>query len=291
MSFSDPQPVREARPLSKESEDRLAELLEEQLFPDRVTPVSRGRAIVEIIVVAAALLAPGIVRDIFFETNFGKNIDKLGDHIYLSVFLSGMFVTIVTLCVIYFSGQTLRQLGLRFKNLSGEFSSAFWALVIIYGIQMIFPLIAFWISPEFVSKIAKQRFGVATMFPPASTLFLVGFTLFVGFYEELVFRGFLISRLRNIFGSAFIAVIVSSILFGVIHFYQDYLAMFQIVTIAMVLGTLYVRRKSLISPILVHTVFNFINIMMAIYLTKNPVDTQNLKKLLEDFDSIRTIVF
>lgn len=62
--------------------------------------------------------------------------------------------------------------------------------------------------------------------------------LCTGFSEELVFRGFIYSRLTLITGSEFIAVIISSILFGFIHFDPDFSNIPQIL-FAIFIGAFY----------------------------------------------------
>ena len=70
--------------------------------------------------------------------------------------------------------------------------------------------------------------------------------------EELVFRGFVLRRLREKY-SANAAIVVSSLIFGAIHIHQSFLSAFFV---GILCGTLAVRMSSLYAPMLVHGAYN-----------------------------------
>jgi len=181
------------------------------------------------------------------------------------VIANGFVVTAAVFVVLYLDRRPLRSVGLHLKNWRGEILAAILTLIAIYALQALIGKIVDFKWPQFSDQAVRQRIEVAKMFPKISPLYLLAFTLCVGFYEELLFRGFLMTRLANIFKNVWLALAVSSLLFGAVHFYEGPLAMFQIFTIAIILGGLFILRKSLISPILVHTAFNFINLITVIY--------------------------
>ncbi|MBI4429371.1 MAG: CPBP family intramembrane metalloprotease [Ignavibacteriales bacterium] len=117
----------------------------------------------------------------------------------------------------------------------------------------------------------------AYLFPLAIVLML--FT--AGFTEEFFFRGFLQTRLQQLFSSNVVGVIVSSILFGIYHLPYAYLnprwpshgnlpeafwsALGQGIPMGLILGTLYVRTKNnLLSCVVVHSLLNSLPAMLAI---------------------------
>lgn len=65
-------------------------------------------------------------------------------------------------------------------------------------------------------------------------LFFVGLSVNAGFFEELVFRGFLIDTLASATGMLVVAVLLSSVVFGLLHAYQHVAGAIR----AAVLGTL-----------------------------------------------------
>ena len=80
--------------------------------------------------------------------------------------------------------------------------------------------------------------------------------LFAGFYEEVLFRGFLLGRLRIVLGGSFLglaaSVAVSSALFASGHVYQGKLGLVQTFTAGVCLGVLAVARRSIWPSIFAH---------------------------------------
>ena len=90
----------------------------------------------------------------------------------------------------------------------------------------------------------------------------VGATLTAPIYEELAYRGVLLQALWRGFGSAWPAIIVSSVLFGFVHSQpQDVL---PLITFAIVLGYLRLRTRSLLVCILAHVLFNARTMMFTL---------------------------
>jgi membrane protease YdiL (CAAX protease family) len=86
---------------------------------------------------------------------------------------------------------------------------------------------------------------------------------FAGFYEEVVFRGFLLVRLRDVFETTagvtarrfvpmVLALTVSAALFAVGHLYQGTVGLIQTFAAGIALGALRIYRGNLIAPIAAH---------------------------------------
>jgi membrane protease YdiL (CAAX protease family) len=76
--------------------------------------------------------------------------------------------------------------------------------------------------------------------------------VFVGVYEEVLFRGFLLGRLRVLFKSPLPAVVLSAILFAAGHVYQGALGVVQTSVVGLILGALAVARGSIWPCIVAH---------------------------------------
>ena len=87
----------------------------------------------------------------------------------------------------------------------------------------------------------------------------------VGAVEEIVFRGFVYTKLKNIFSNEWVAIIVSSVLFGFFHILVGNIVQVCITTIIGFLFCL-VRYKfkkcSMLSLILMHGIYDF---MLTLY--------------------------
>lgn len=84
--------------------------------------------------------------------------------------------------------------------------------------------------------------------------------------EETFFRGYLLPALRARMGSG-ISNFLQAAVFSTIHFHlQSFVALFFL---GVVLAWQYNKTRNLIAPVVTHSLFNLINILMLIYLTKN----------------------
>jgi uncharacterized protein len=89
------------------------------------------------------------------------------------------------------------------------------------------------------------------------------FLTVVAVSEETVFRGYLIHRLRLVSGSAAFAVVFSSAVFAVGHGYQGAAGLATVGVMGVALALIYLWRQSLIAPIVIHFLQNFVGILIA----------------------------
>ncbi len=79
--------------------------------------------------------------------------------------------------------------------------------------------------------------------------------------EELLFRGYLLSRIKKIFNSNWIAVFVSALLFGLAHFaYGDINRMFFPFIIGLIFGAYYVKYRNIAVLIICHFIMDLYSI-------------------------------
>jgi hypothetical protein len=81
--------------------------------------------------------------------------------------------------------------------------------------------------------------------------------VFVGFGEELIFRGFLQARMERHWGTK-VALFASAFTFSIMHSgYSNVLYLFFVFFVGMVLATLFWKTRSLIFVALIHGILNF----------------------------------
>ena len=92
--------------------------------------------------------------------------------------------------------------------------------------------------------------------------------LAVGAAEELVFRGFIFSKLKNLFGKEIYAVIVSSLLFGLFHIFTGNIIQMLITAVIGFIFCLYrtkIKDCTLLSLILCHGIYDAMITVWALH--------------------------
>ena len=100
------------------------------------------------------------------------------------------------------------------------------------------------------------------LLPPMSPVTIVAFSIAVGIYEEVLFRGFLMTRLRRLTGSWIPAVILSTGLFVTLHLDQQGVARFAIGGLSLIFSGLTIWRKSIVPAIVAHAMFDLTQLML-----------------------------
>lgn len=103
------------------------------------------------------------------------------------------------------------------------------------------------------------------LLPRGGTEYLIAFVmlLVVAVSEETVFRGYLLRRFSQITGSRIAAVVMSSVLFALGHGYQGSLGVIAVGMIGLAFAIVYLKRGSLVAPIVMHFIQNFIGLILA----------------------------
>ncbi len=125
-----------------------------------------------------------------------------------------------------------------------------------------------WVAwPAGLQQLQGNAEAITKMLPPIHPAAMVGLQVLVGLYEELVFRGFLLTRLRRALGSWWLAVVVGSALFAAPHLiYQEPAATFPLFGVGVAFCLFTIWRKSLVPAIIGHALFNSL-MLLGVYLT------------------------
>lgn len=81
--------------------------------------------------------------------------------------------------------------------------------------------------------------------------------------EETVFRGYLLRRFSQATGSTTLAVVLSSVLFALGHGYQGSLGIIAVGAIGVVFAVVYLKRGSLVAPMVMHFIQNFLGLIVT----------------------------
>jgi membrane protease YdiL (CAAX protease family) len=204
----------------------------------------------------------------------------VGDNLILNQILiwsANIFMLLVVWVGLKLRGEGLEHFGLTFKSITLKEGFRMFLLSLLV---FVLALAGFVIGSIIMANITgipeganmsgydylKDNFGMLL-------ISLIGVYIVSSFGEEFIYRGFLITRISEIgFGSKnakIIAVLFSSIIFGLIHYEWGPMGMVQTGFMGLVLGICYIKlKKRLWILILAHAYMDTI-LMVQMYLASN----------------------
>ncbi|MFQ5492016.1 MAG: lysostaphin resistance A-like protein [Phycisphaerae bacterium] len=130
-----------------------------------------------------------------------------------------------------------------------------WGVAIASWLLGIAAVWVFWRSG--FEELQNNIQSIEAMLPRMHPVFIVALQFVVAVYEEVVFRGFLLTRLRKAVGSWWLAVPLSSALFAGPHIMnQVSAAVLPLFVLGCALSVMTIWRRSLIPAILGHALWN-----------------------------------
>jgi len=129
----------------------------------------------------------------------------------------------------------------------------FWlmiAIVILLVQDFVLPLLGVNEMPDFMLNIT---------YPTESSkwLMVLGVAIMVPVLEELIFRGFLLRGLAYSAMGPYAAIVVTSLLWSIVHFQYEWVYLLVIFLIGFVLGYARLKTHSIYIPIMMHVFLNF----------------------------------
>lgn len=155
-----------------------------------------------------------------------------------------------------FRGGVTRGLGLSLRRWPNDLVRALIAWLAVWPVCMgLFGLVSYWLP-----SLAGQVHPLLDFAPKATgfwkVLIFLSAALLAPLAEEVFFRGFLQSALRRFTVSPWLAIIITAVLFGLMHLRIEPAAVPSLVILGIVLGYNYERTGRLLAPILLHVFFN-----------------------------------
>lgn len=80
--------------------------------------------------------------------------------------------------------------------------------------------------------------------------------------EETIYRGYLILRFKTLLGSGLAAALISSAIFSLGHAYEGSAGVATVTVMGLAFAGVYIWRGSLVAPIVMHFIQNFIGIVL-----------------------------
>lgn len=189
---------------------------------------------------------------------------------YLSASLSLFIMAFIVMAVWLIFGRTLIDIGLRQPN---DNNLQWWLtllFIVIYAADTVYTL-----SSRSHREKALEHLNKKTPFLPAVRselpLYLV-MCLSAGVFEEMVFRGFLVTYCYYLFSGISYqwlwAIILPTVIFSVAHYYQGAKAVIKSLVLSFLFGYIFLVSGSLLIVMFLHFLVNVTGGLVAMWLTK-----------------------
>jgi len=222
-----------------------------------------------------------VVLVLFYGIVFGSQLlpggpSPRGIAPMLSALIVGMAMLVAVLCCMRRDASWRASLALHPQSFGRTAGWSLLGLLGIYAANLALTLTYVAIRGD-VQAVASQRLGWLGMLADLPIEAILPLALFAGFWEEIVFRGFLLGRLRAAIPSALergarrrrdaLAALLTAISFGLGHGYQGLLGILQTTLAGTVMGALVLWRGSLWPAIGAHLAIDLFG-LVALQLLK-----------------------
>lgn len=176
---------------------------------------------------------------------------------------SVMIRDIALVCLILFfiwrNNEPARVIGLTLKN--GFVEAAL-------GIALFIPFFYFAAGVERLARLAglsspSSSPSFLTPKGTADVILAVFLVIVVAISEETMFRGYLMRRLSASTGSVVVGLFLSAVVFSIGHGYEGSAGVVTVGVMGLIFGIVYLWRKSLIAPMTMHFLQDFIGIVLV----------------------------
>ncbi len=201
-------------------------------------------------IVAERLSADGAIDD--YESAISRKflVPMLLVRATFSVFLIGL--------ILRARGQRPLSVGVSPKRWGVNTLIGIGATPVVYGLISLAMVVLWLVKPSLLEQMYENADRLTALLPKLSLVSFAGVSVVVGVYEELIFRGFLMTRLRRGTGSWTLAVLLSTAIFTLLHAAdQTPVALIAVTLLALAFSVLTIWRRSVIPAIVTHAIFDF----------------------------------
>ncbi len=192
-----------------------------------------------------------------------------------SVFTTGGLMLLVVTLLVWRDVDWRGSLGLQPTPVLPAVIFGGAGVVAAYGANIVF-VVGYSLVRGGMLEQATQKAQWASKLGAMPLYWVLPLSMFVGIWEETVFRGFLLGRLRVAFHAVegnpraklatAMAVVVSGLLFGAGHGYQGPLGLVQTAAVGIAFGALTVWRKSLWPAVIAHLTMDTVGLVALKFL-------------------------
>ena len=229
--------------------------------------MTRPQASLDILLALALTVAAGLIAAVATPLLTGR----LGLPLLATLSLQGVLILIGLQLLLRWRRTPWGSLRLPAPRL-GDLGRGLLALGAVLAVNVVLNLVLSGVDPSLMENHQQRLSGIAgSLTDGLSFAGIAATALFIGFYEEALARGFLLRRSEALLGGSWGPALLSSLLFGLGHFYQGWTGVLQTALIGLVLARLSLHWGSLWPAIVAHALLNTLSLSLLRTLDNPPL--------------------
>ena len=174
------------------------------------------------------------------------------------VAVRGLGAIVIVALIVRHRGQTARSVGASTTGWALNSLIGTGATVVAYLLMAIAGLLVMLLSPAMYESMLENAEHLMKLIPQLPLVNYLPVAIMVAVYEELLFRGFLMGRLRRATGSWTVALFLSTVVFTALHAPdQTPGALVFIAILSLVFSIVTIWRRSIVPAVVAHALFDF----------------------------------
>jgi membrane protease YdiL (CAAX protease family) len=227
---------------------------EEVVAGEKTEAVGPGRKVQLIeLLVFLSLIVPSMILSFFAVSRSDLSFPLVA----VATILRDLSLVALIFFFLWRGGESLDRIGWKMPNEWGEFTLG---VVLFVPFTLGMGLIEGTLRKAGLSA-PPSEIPFLTPHGPAQLLLASVLTVVIAVTEEIIFRGYLLLRFRGVTSSPVASVLFSSIIFSIGHGYEGTAGIVTVAVMGVVLAIVYLRRGSLVAPIVMHFLQDFIGLV------------------------------
>ena len=195
----------------------------------------------------------------------GSRADVRFAEAAISSILNNLALLSLVLYFVWRNRESVRKLGWNFDQLGRD---------VAWGLILFAPVV---LGGNLLQSVLQEA-GFSAPSRPPSFLALGGLTnvavglmivTVVAVVEETIFRGYLMLRFETVTGQIGAAVLLSALVFSLGHGYEGTSGIISVFVLGVVFAVIYMWRRSLVAPIVIHFLTDFTSIVLPALLAES----------------------
>jgi membrane protease YdiL (CAAX protease family) len=223
-------------------------------------------ALIGIWILLTAVIVKGLMEPLFNDASeMANNLAQYGSIMGIDLFVIGLAVWFSHACF----ARGIRGLGIHSKTLARDLGWAFINLLTVYPLVILAAAAVVYAGKTIMGPGFRFQENPALTDISASNTWIQTFLLSINaiviipVFEEMIFRGMLQTVIRSYLDRVWPAILITSALFAALHPPMHWPAIF---VLSCAMGYTYEKSGSLIRCILVHVLFNGVNVITSMFL-------------------------